>query len=257
MKFFRTAGAALIAGTMALIPMSAALALSDADKAEVQATIRAYILQNPEIIKEAIDALEKKQASEAEAAATRAVSERKEKIFDSPLQTVIGNPKGDVTLVEFFDYNCGYCRKALDDVNALIKDDPKLRVVLKEFPILSRGSMEAAQVAVAVKMQAPEKYMDFHNKLFAAREETGKPADKTQAIEVAREVGLDMARLEKDLQSPEIRATLEESYELAQALSVNGTPAFVVGEEVLHGAVGADTISGKIKAVRSCGKATC
>jgi protein-disulfide isomerase len=251
---FRVLAAAPLALVLGAAP---ALALSEADRAEVRDTIRAYLLENPEIVKEAIEALEKKQAEAAELAASQAVASRKDKIFDSTHQAVIGKPAGDVTVVEFFDYNCGYCSKALDDVNALIKSDPSVRVVIKEFPILSKGSMEAAQVSVAVRMQAPERYGEFHNKLFAAREETGKPADRALAMVVAKELGLDMARIDKDVQSPEVRATLEESYELAQALAVNGTPAFVVGEEVLHGAVGLDQIKARVQAVRTCGKATC
>lgn len=255
----RTPIRTLLAGAIVALPLfsGAAHALSSSDKDEVKATIREYLLENPEVIKEAIDALEKKQAEEADLAASKAIEDKKDKLFDSKHQVVLGKKDGDVTVVEFFDYNCGYCRKALDDVNTLLKTDGSVRFVLKEFPILSRGSMEAAQVAVAVRMQAPEKYLDFHNKLFSAREENGKPADRAQALAVAKDLGLDMKRLDTDLQGPEVRTALEESYELAQALNINGTPAFVVGDEVLHGAVGLDQIKAKVQAMRSCGKATC
>jgi protein-disulfide isomerase len=250
---------ALLAGAVIALPILAnpAQALSDADKDAVRATIREYILENPEIVREAIEALEKKQADAANQAASKAIAEKKDQIFNSKHQIVLGKADGDVTLVEFFDYNCGYCRKALDDVNALLKSDSDVRVVLKEFPILSRGSMEAAQVGIAVNRQAPEKYLEFHNKLFAAREETGKPADKTQALAVAKAVGLDVDRLEKDLDSPEVRAAIEESYELAQALNINGTPAFIIGEDVSPGAIGIEQLKQKVQSMRSCGKASC
>lgn len=249
----------LLVGAAVALPLlsGSAFALSDADKDAVKATIREYLTEHPEVIKEATDAYEKKQAENAEIAAAKAVSDKRDVLFDSEHQAVVGKKDGDVTLVEFFDYNCGYCRKALDDMNALLGSDKNVRIVLKEFPILSRGSMEAAQVAVAVRMQSPERYLDFHNKLFRGREETGKPADRAQAMAVAKDMGLDLKRIEGDVQSKEARASLEESYELAQALNINGTPAFVVGDEVMHGAVGLDEIKSKLQAVRSCGKATC
>lgn len=248
-----------LAGALVALPLlsGAAFALSDADKDAVKATIREYLMEHPEVIKEAMDALEKKTAEEADLVASRAIADKKDKLVNSSHQVVLGKPDGDVTVVEFFDYNCGYCRKALDDVNTLLSTDKSVRVVLKEFPILSRGSMEAAQVSVGVRMQAPERYLDFHNKLFGSRETTGQPVDKAQALAVAKALGLDMARLDQDVQSKEVRESLEESYELAQALSINGTPAFIVGDEVLHGAVGLDEIKSKVKAVRDCGKATC
>ena len=119
---------------------------------------------------------------------------------------MLGNPHGDVTFVEFFDYNCGYCKRAMSDMLTLLKDDPKLKVVLKEFPVLGPGSVEAAQVAIAVRMQdkSGKKYLDFHQKLLGGRGQ----ADKAHALAVAKEVGLNMAQLEKDMASPEVKATL-------------------------------------------------
>ena len=118
---------------------------------------------------------------------------------------MLGNPHGNVTFVEFFDYNCGYCKRAMDDMLTLLKNDPKLKVVLKEFPVLGPGSVEAAQVAVAVRMQdkTGKKYLEFHQKLLGGRGQ----ADKARALAVAKDVGLDMARLEKDMASAEVKAT--------------------------------------------------
>src|SRR5205085_10250122 len=164
-----------------------------------------------------------------------AVKDNSDAIFNSPRQVVAGNPQGDVTFVEFFDYNCGYCKRAMTDMFDMIKADPKLKVVLKEFPVLGPGSVEAARVAVAVRMQdrTGKKYTEFHQKLLGGRGQ----ADKARAMAVAKEVGLDMARLEKDMASDEVKATLEESLKIAEKLDLNGTPSYVIGPNVLICAV--------------------
>jgi len=160
----------------------------------------------------------------------------------------------EVILVEFFDYNCGYCKRAMADMLDLIKADAKVKYVLKEFPVLGEGSVEAAKVAVAVRMQdkTGKKYLEFHQKLLGAR----GAADKARAIAVAKDVGLDVARIEKDLASDEIKVTLEESMKIAEALGLNGTPSYVVGADVVVGAVGLKTLREKVNEAR-CGKATC
>ena len=158
-------------------------------------------------------------------------------------------------MVEFFDYNCGYCKRAMADMFDLMKADTKLRVVLKEFPVLGEGSTQAAQVAVAVRMQdktGGKKYLDFHQKMFNGRGQ----ADKARALAVAKEIGLDMARLEKDMASEEVKTTLAESFKLAEAMGLNGTPSYVVGTDVLIGAVGLDALREKVNGAR-CGKAVC
>ena len=167
---------------------------------------------------------------------------------------MLGNKDGDVTFVEFFDYNCGYCKRAMGDMLELMKNDPKLKVVLKEFPVLSQGSVEAAQVAVAVRMQDPsgKKYLDFHQRLLNGR----GAADKARAIQAAKEAGLDTARIEKDISSPEVRATIEENFKLAEAMGMNGTPSYVIGKQIVIGAVGVEALREKIGIAR-CGKATC
>jgi protein-disulfide isomerase len=135
-----------------------------------------------------------------------------------------------------------------------MKSDSKLKVVLKEFPVLSQGSVEAAQVAVAVRMQDPggKKYLDFHQRLLGGRGQ----ADKARAIAAAKEAGLDVARIEKDLASPEVRATIEENFKLAESMGMNGTPSYVIGKQVVIGAVGLEGLKEKIGVAR-CGKATC
>jgi protein-disulfide isomerase len=142
----------------------------------------------------------------------------------------------------------------MSDMLTLMKDDPKLKVTLKEFPVLGPGSVEAAQVAVAVRMQDPtgKKYLDFHQKLLGGRGQ----ADKEKALAAAKDAGLDMNRLEKDLKSPEVRATLEENFKVAEDVGLNGTPSYVIGQQVVIGAIGLDGLKEKVGLAR-CGKATC
>ena len=179
---------------------------SDAQRGEIERIVKDYLIAHPEVLQEAVGELEKRQAASEVDKRKGAVAEHREAIFNSPRQVVLGNPQGDITLVEFFDYNCGYCKRAMADMLDLMKGDPKLRIVLKELPVLGPGSVEAAQVAVAVRMQdkTGKKYLDFHQKLLGGRGQ----ADKARALAAAKEAGLDMARLEKDMASPEVKATL-------------------------------------------------
>ncbi len=205
-------------------------------------------------LQEAMNELDKRQtAAQAEKHKT-AIKQYSGALFSSPRQVVLGNPNGNVTFVEFFDYNCGYCKRAMDDMLTLLKDDPKLKVVLKEFPVLGPGSVEAAQVAIAVHMQdkTGKKYLEFHQKMLGSRGE----ANKARAMAVAKDIGLDMARLEKDMASPEVKATLQESFKLAEALGLNGTPSYVIGDNVVVGAVGLEALKEKVNASR-CGKPSC
>jgi protein-disulfide isomerase len=221
---------------------------------EIQRIVRDYIVGHPEVLQEAMAEFEKRQAAADLEKAKAAVKNNADALFNSPRQVVVGDSKGDVTLVEFFDYNCGYCKQALADLMGLIKTDSKLRVVLKEFPVLGPGSLEAAQVATAVRMQDNgEKYFEFHQKLLGGRGQ----ADKARALAAAREVGLDMDRIERDLASPEVKASLEESFKLAEQLGLNGTPSYVVGSDVVVGAVGAAALKEKVRLARCTATATC
>src|SRR6188474_124432 len=231
-----------------------AQSFSGAQKGEIEKIIREYLIANPEVLQEAIAALEKKQAADEAEKHQAAVKDNAQAIFNSPRQVTVGNPQGDVTFVEFFDYNCGYCKKAMADMMELMKQDPKLKVVLKEFPVLGPASVEVARVAVAVRMQdkTGKKYLDFHQKLLSGRGQV----DKARAMAAAKEAGLDVARIEKDLGSDEVRLTLEESLKLAEKLGLNGTPSYVIGSNVVIGAVGLDKLKESVNTAR-CGKATC
>ena len=245
---------ATAAAFVAIAGAGHAQGFSQPQRGEIEKIIREYLLKHPEVLQEAIAELEKKQAVADAAKHRAAVKDNASLLFNSKRQVTIGNPQGDVTFVEFFDYNCGYCKRALDDMLTLMKDDPKLKVVLKEFPVLGPGSIDAARVAVAVRMQDKDgkKYLEFHRKLLSQR----GPADKAHALAAAKDVGLDVARIERDIAGDEVKASLEEAFKLAERLGLNGTPSYVIGENVVIGAVGLAALREKVNTAR-CGKATC
>jgi protein-disulfide isomerase len=175
-----------------------------------------------------------------------AVKKNAAALFGSAHQVTLGNPNGDVTMVEFFDYNCGFCKGALPALLTLLDDDHKLKVVLKEFPILGPGSVDAAHVAVAVRMQDGKKYLAFHRQLLG---DSG-PATKEKALAAAQAAGLDLTRLQKDMESDEVRATLDEDVELARAIGINGTPGYIIGNAVVPGAVGVAALKDQIATAR-------
>jgi protein-disulfide isomerase len=252
----RPLAAALLALVLALpaAALAQAQSFSGDQRREIERIVKDYLLSNPELLQDVMNELEKRQAA-AEAEKHRAgVKEHGAALFSSPRQVTLGNPQGDVTVVEFFDYNCSYCKRAMNDMLDLLKSDAKLKFVLKEFPVLGEGSIQAAQVAAAVRMQdkSGKKYLEFHQKLLSGRGQV----DRARALAAAKDVGLDMARLEKDMASDEVRATLEESFKLAEALGLNGTPSYVVGSDVVVGAVGFEKLKEKVNAVR-CGQPTC
>ncbi len=215
--------------------------------------IRDYLITNPEVIREAVNELEARRINEEAARQAEAIAQNAELLTNSPRQAVIGNPQGDVTLVEFFDYNCTYCKRALDDMNRLVAEDPNLRIVLKEFPVLGQGSTEAAQVAAAVILIAPERYDAFHQLLLmSAAGATGEIA-----VQAAVQVGVDQTALLTAMTSNEVIATIEEAYVLAAALGLTGTPSYVIGNEVVVGAVGYDALRSRIQSMRQCGQTFC
>jgi len=248
------AAACAVILTPAAAPSSNADELSSSQRSEVERIVREYLIAHPEVLQQAMNELDKRQTAAQAEKHKAAIKQYSDALFSSPRQVVLGNPNGNVTFVEFFDYNCGYCKRAMDDMLTLLKDDPKLKVVLKEFPVLGPGSVEAAQVAVAVHMQdkTGKKYLEFHQKLLGGRGE----ANKARALAVAKDIGLDMARLDKDLASPEVKAALQESFKLAEALGLNGTPSYVIGDNVVVGAVGLEALKEKVNTSR-CGKPNC
>ena len=228
--------------------------LSPEQRKAVTDLIRETILKNPEIIQDALIELERRNTVAQADAQRNAVAAEKARITDPATSVVIGNPDGDITLVEFMDYNCGFCKRAMEDVTALSKADPKLRVVLKDFPILGPDSVEASRVAVAVKnqLQGP-KYFEFHNKLMGVK---GK-VNAAKALDIAKEAGADIAQVKKDIEAPATKAAIEDTVALGDRLGLTGTPAFIVGDEIVFGAVGQAALKAKIDSVRRCGKTDC
>jgi protein-disulfide isomerase len=222
------------------------------DRTAVEGIVRDYLLENPEILREMADRLKLKDEAKADADRADVFENAQDEIYNSQYQIALGNVKGDVTIVEFFDYNCGYCKHAVKDTEALLESDPNVRLVLKEFPVLSQDSVDAARVAIAVSQQAPQKYLEFHRKLLGSDSASGE-----RAIEVARELGFDIERLSADLTDPKVEASLIAVQKLAKRLGINGTPTYVIGNHVLPGAVGYDALKEAVANVRKCGKAMC
>jgi len=199
-------------------------------KQAIERIIKDYLVKNPEIFIEVQGALETKLEKENAERLKVAIAENAEELFRHPNAAVAGDPDGDITVVEFFDYNCGYCKRGLADVVKLVESDPKVRVVFKELPILSKGSAEAARVALAARNQG--KYWELHRALLKARGQ----ANEASALKIAEELGLDMEQLKADMDSNEVKDAIAQSEALAQKMGVNGTPHFLVGDRSIPGA---------------------
>lgn len=213
--------------------------------------IENYLIGNPQILQRMSDALTS-QAQAARLVKTRAaISANKASIYQNPA-VVLGNPKGDVTLVEMFDYNCSYCRAALPDLATLISEDPKLRVILKQFPILTAGSVDAARVALEVAKTGAD-YWTFHQALFSSRGEV----DGQTALDEAKTLGLDPAKLKAGMEAPAISAQIQKNYTLAKNLGVSGTPTYIIGDDLIPGAVPIAQLRTAIANMRACGSAQC
>lgn len=251
---YRGAGLAVLAVVAFAFSPARAESFSAGQKAEIEAIIKDYLLQKPEILREAIGVLEAREKAAEAKAREKVVSDPSGALFSAANQAVIGDPGGKITLIEFFDYNCGYCKRALSDLVRLMKDNPDLRVVLRDFPILSPGSAEAARIANAFLRQFQgEKFWEFHQKLLGSR----GPVGKAEALAVAKDLGADMDKLAKDASTAGITAGIQESEKLAKSLQVTGTPTYVIGEDVVVGAVGYDELEAKIANIKKCGKAIC
>jgi protein-disulfide isomerase len=243
--------AAVAIGAIAGSPSLAGQAL---DRSDVEGIVKDYLVAHPEVIEDALNALQQKRAAQETERQKKAVADNRGDIVDADQNVVLGNPKGDVTLVEFFDYNCGYCKRGLADLVSLLDTDKNLKVVLKDYPILSPGSIEAAQVAQGVRKQLQgEKFLEFHKALLLTR----GPVGKERALEVARDSGVDMTKLEADMDAPAVKTALADNLKLGDRLGISGTPSYILGAEVVSGAVGYDALNARVEAVRKCGQTTC
>ncbi|WP_420405886.1 DsbA family protein [Nisaea sp.] len=238
------AAAGVIASALGSAPTFAADPFSEAQKEALDAAIRDYILKHPEVIVESLNAMQQRQEAAEKQQQRLALAQLQAEIVANPNDPVLGNPDGDVTVVEFFDYQCGYCKRMVEPVMQLLKQDPNVRWVMKEFPILGPASVTAARASVAARSQGA--YREFHIALMGFR---GRLSDET-VFQTAREVGLDIGKLKADMAAPETEKTIRDATMLARTLGVNGTPAFIIGDEILPGAVGLDTLVQQIEAAR-------
>lgn len=213
-------------------------------KAAVEAIVRDYIARNPDLVLEAIAAIEARQKAEKEQAAQAALVAHRDVLERSAGDPVLGNPDGDVTIVEFFDYQCGYCKTMAGPMQDLVQSDGRVRWVLKEFPILGPESVTAARASLAAARQG--KYESFHFTLMSLRGRLSEPA----IWQAAAEVGLDLERLRKDMSDPQIAARIDANYRLAQALQIEGTPAFTIGSTVVPGAAPKEHLAELVRKVR-------
>ena len=196
----------------------------------IEEVVQDDLTKNPEILVARTTELDRRQQEEQDKQQSKAISDNADALFRSEKSFAAGNPDGDVTVVEFFDYNCGYCRRAMPDVLKLTENDEKVRVVFKELPIFGEDSEAAAKGALAAKKQG--KYLEMHQKLFTA---SGK-ANKEKVLRIANELGLDVPQLEEDMESKEVAAALAETFELAQKLGLQGTPLYLIGDSTIPGA---------------------
>jgi protein-disulfide isomerase len=217
----------------------------------LHAIIKDYLLTNPEVLAEVSQALERKQAAEQQAKAEKFLADNKAKVFTTGTDVVIGNPKGDVTVVEFFDYNCGWCKRAVDDLTKLTKADPRVRVVLKEYPIFGGPqSVLAAKAALASVKQG--KYWEFHTALMREKQVT-----EANLFTVAQKVGLDVNKLKADMADKKLDSVIEQNIQVGQGLGIEGTPGFVIDSKVNVGYVPADGIQQMLAEIRKSGCKMC
>lgn len=240
-------------GTAQSSPSGAAgpRSFSAEDTARIEGIMRNYLLTKPEIMRDVFAALEAQEERDREDQLKTFISTNADQFYGGTDGLVLGNPNGDVTLVEFFDYNCGYCKRALGDLMALIEADPNVKVVMKEFPILSPGSIEAARVSIAAAKQG--RYFDFHVNLLSAAGQ----ANGAKALRVAEELGLDMLRLQEDIKSADVQTEIDVTQQMAAAIGIRGTPAYVVGTELIPGAVGLENLQARIKKIRDAACISC
>jgi protein-disulfide isomerase len=222
-------------------------AMTAEERAAFQAEVRAYLLENPEVLMEAIAILEQRQTEEQVATDREKVAANADEIFRDADSWVGGNPEGDITIVEFMDYRCGFCRRAHPEVNELITGDGNIRYIVKEYPILGEESVLASRFALAVRaVEGDDAYKDVHNQLITVR---GTMNAETFG-RIADELGLDMDAITVEMQNPEIDRIIGENYALAQALEISGTPSFVFQTDMVRGYVPLDSMKGIVQAIR-------
>ncbi len=219
---------------------------SDAKKSEIEKLVHDYIMSNPQVILDAVRAHQVAQEANDEAERQRRLVSMREQLESAPTSPVGGNLSGDVTVVEFFDYRCGYCKRVHDTVVDTVKDDGNVRLVYKEFPILGPESVTAARAALGVFFNNKVKYTSFNDALMRSRGDL----NEARVLEIAESIGLDPERVKKNMDDPRVNTELASTMALAEALNIRGTPAFVVNQTLVPGAVDAATLKDLIKSAR-------
>ncbi len=239
--------AAIMLGDPAATRAQNANPLTPEQEARIKELVKEYILANPELILEAVQTLRKKQEETASQQARDALKANREQLLQSKDLPVAGNPNGTVTIVEFFDYRCGYCKGVKPTLEQVLKSDGKIRLIYREFPILGPASRVASAAALAAHKQG--KYLAFHNAMMA---QPGNVTEET-IMAVGKQVGLDVGKLKEDMLDPAIKDHLDRNHKLAEQLGIRGTPAFVIGDAIVPGAIGAEEFQQRVAAAReSC-----
>ncbi len=233
--------------------MAQAGEFSPAQKKEIGGIVREYLLQHPDILIEMSRKLEEKKQADQAKAAKAGIAENADAIYRAKGDLVVGKADGKVAMVEFFDYNCGFCKRALPDVLKLKDTNKDLKIIIKEFPILGPGSMEASRLAIASRKQGMDKYWKYHVAMLGHK---GR-VDGKVALALAKQAGLDVGKLKEDAKSKEVNDIINRNMAVAAALNINGTPAFVIGETIVPGALGYKTLNHIIGQVRKNGCKHC
>jgi protein-disulfide isomerase len=245
--FFRClALAVLLAGSLAA-PSRAAEPLTPEQKQAVESVIHDYFLKNPEFMVEVLRAAEAKMKQDKAADARQAIASYRQQLVADATSPVGGNPDGDVTIVEFFDYRCPYCKQVEPALEALIKEDAKIRIIYKEFPVLGAESIYASRMALAAAKQ--DKYFAFHNAMMSTK---GQITEKV-ILQVAATAGIDIGKAKADMNAAAVKDIIQRNYSLAEALDINGTPAFIIGDVVVPGATDMDGLKKLVADARKQG----
>lgn len=243
MKFSVKLALPLLALFLSSAPLvSPANALDDTDKPEIEKIIRDYLLNNPGILSEMQAAQKTRKEAELVANQQKTLSEKANLIFSSKFQMEIGPKDAKYKVVEFYDYNCPFCQRAMVDMKKILATNPDVKFIIKEWPVLGQNSFDAHSVSIAFNTLMPEKYTEFHEKLLSLKGQKGK----AKAVEIALTYGVDQQALLAEMEKPYVLDALRENNGLANDLGITGTPSYVIGDQVIFGAVGVDQLNASI-----------
>jgi len=220
--------------------------LSPSEKRAIENVVRDYIMKNPVVVIEAIQNLQRREQQQAAERAQANLVKLRADLLRDPSAPVGGNPEGDVTIVEFFDYRCGFCKRVFPAIQEVLRTDKNIRYVFKEFPILGPESVAATRAALAAWFTDPKKYMNFHVAMMGSK----GALPESRVMSFAAQVGYDTKTLKKAMSDPRVEAQIQKNHALAQALDINGTPAFIIGNEIVRGAIDLAEIRKLVSAAR-------